>query len=96
MDPKKVADLAGRFSKAGKGLGIGGGLLAAAAGGLYMLYESMYTVDGGHRAVIFSRLGGMQKDVLAEGLHFRLPWFQYPIIYDIRARPRKIGSPTGT
>ena len=24
------------------------------------------------------------------------PWFQYPIIYDIRARPRKISSPTGS
>merc|ERR1712077_149521 len=33
---------------------------------------------------------------LAEGLHFKLPWFQYPIIYDIRARPRKITSPTGS
>merc|ERR1712176_724905 len=32
----------------------------------------------------------------AEGLHFRLPWFQYPIVYDIRARPRKITSPTGS
>lgn len=27
---------------------------------------------------------------------FRLPWFQYPIIYDIRARPRRIMSPTGS
>merc|ERR1719188_2539341 len=33
---------------------------------------------------------------MAEGLHFRIPWFQYPIIYDIRAKPRKITSPTGS
>jgi len=26
----------------------------------------------------------------------RIPWFQYPIIYDIRSRPRKISSPTGS
>lgn len=26
----------------------------------------------------------------------RIPWFQYPIIYDIRSRPRKIISPTGS
>lgn len=26
----------------------------------------------------------------------RLPWFQWPIIYDIRSRPRKISSPTGS
>lgn len=25
-----------------------------------------------------------------------MPWFQYPIIYDIRAKPRKIVSPTGS
>lgn len=56
----------------------------------------MFTVDGGHRAIIFSRLSGVQKEVYAEGLHFRLPWFQYPVIYDIRSRPRKISSPTGS
>ncbi|KFO57781.1 Prohibitin-2, partial [Corvus brachyrhynchos] len=45
----------------------------------------------------FTRIGGVQQDtILAEGLHFRTPWFQYPIIYDIRARPRKISSPTGS
>ena len=27
---------------------------------------------------------------------FRVPWFQYPILYDIRARPRIIKSPTGS
>lgn len=26
----------------------------------------------------------------------RIPWIQYPIIYDIRSRPRKISSPTGS
>jgi hypothetical protein len=29
-------------------------------------------------------------------IHCRIPWFQYPIIYDIRTRPRKIASPSGT
>jgi prohibitin 2 len=53
-------------------------------------------VEGGHRAIIFSRLTGVQSDTYSEGLHFRLPWFQYPIIYDIRSRPRKISSPTGS
>lgn len=53
-------------------------------------------VDGGHRAIIFNRIGGIQNDIYSEGLHFRIPWFQYPIIYDIRSRPRKISSPTGS
>jgi len=56
----------------------------------------MYTVDGGHRAILFSRLTGVGSEVFREGLHFRIPWFQYPIIYDIRARPHKISSPTGS
>lgn len=56
----------------------------------------MYTVDGGHRAIMFNRIGGIQDYSLSEGLHFRVPWFQYPVIYDIRARPRKITSPSGS
>lgn len=53
-------------------------------------------VEGGHRAIIFNRLSGIQKEIYPEGLHFRIPWFEYPIIYDIRSRPRKISSPTGS
>ena len=26
----------------------------------------------------------------------RIPWFHYPIVYDIRSKPRKIISPTGS
>ncbi|CAD5115209.1 DgyrCDS4202 [Dimorphilus gyrociliatus] len=96
MDPKKMNEFAGRVRAGGKGAGIGLGFLAAAGGLAYTLYQSMYTVEGGHRAIIFSRLGGIQKDIYTEGLHFRIPWFQYPIIYDIRTRPKKISSPTGS
>merc|ERR1712012_1514807 len=53
-------------------------------------------MGGGHRAIIFSRLSGIKQDIYVEGLHFRIPWFQYPIIYDIRARPRKLTSRTGS
>ncbi|OAD55315.1 Prohibitin-2 [Eufriesea mexicana] len=60
------------------------------------IWSSMYTVDAGHRAIIFSRLGGIQQDIFAEGLHFRIPWVHWPIIYDIRSRPRKLSSPTGS
>ena len=42
------------------------------------------TVEGGHRAIIFNRIGGVGRDIYTEGLHFRVPWFQYPVIYDIR------------
>ena len=29
-------------------------------------------------------------------LRYRIPWFQRPIIYDIRARPKLLTSPTGS
>ena len=87
-----------------------GGLAWAAANSVYTgelltkcLYEMIplvtplhITVEGGHRSIIFSRIGGVQPDVYSEGLHFKVPWFQWPIIYDIRSKPKKISSPTGS
>jgi prohibitin 2 len=95
---EKLNEFAGKFGKGGapRGLGTGIKLLAAAVAGVYGIQQSLYTVEGGHRAIIFSRLAGVQTDIMTEGLHFRVPWFQYPIIYDIRSRPRKISSPTGS
>lgn len=96
MAQSKLNDLANMFGKGPKGVGTGLKLFALAGAAVYGVSQSMFTVEGGHRAIIFSRLGGIQKEIFAEGLHFRLPWFQYPIIYDIRSRPRKISSPTGS
>lgn len=96
MDKNKLTDLANRVLKGSRGASLGIGVIAAVGSAAYGLYQSMYTVEGGHRAIIFSRIGGIQSDIFREGLHLRIPWFQYPIIYDIRARPRKISSPTGS
>jgi len=79
-----------------KGAGLGAGTIAVAAGLAYGASQAFYTVDGGHRSIMFNRIGGIQNVILHEGLHFRIPWFQYPIIYDTRARPHKITSLTGT
>jgi prohibitin 2 len=62
----------------------------------YGAYESVYTVEGGHRAVVYSRITGVGEKVFGEGLHFKLPWFDRPIIYDIRTRPHQMQSLTGT
>ncbi|XP_067946943.1 prohibitin-2-like [Watersipora subatra] len=91
-----MEDIGGRVARGGKGAGVGVGLLGAIGAAAIGLYQSVYTVEGGHRAVMFNRVTGVQKDIYKEGIHFRVPWFQYPIIYDIRARPRKIVSPTGS
>ncbi|OXA57636.1 Prohibitin-2 [Folsomia candida] len=96
MAQSKLNDLAGRLGKNPRGLGLGLKLLAVAGAGVYGISQAMYTVEGGQRAIIFNRIGGVGNDIMTEGLHFRVPWFQYPIIYDIRSRPRKISSPTGS
>jgi len=71
-------------------VGLGG--LGLAYGGSSMLFN----VDGGHRAVMFHRFGGVQKTIKAEGTHILVPWFMKPIIYDVRAKPRSIQSMTGS
>jgi prohibitin 2 len=67
------------------------------AGGLgYGAYNSVYTVDGGHRAVVFNRFTGMKNVVYGEGLNFNIPWFEWPTIYDIRTRPVNLQTLTGS
>lgn len=90
MDPR---DTLKRIKKGGGAIGAIG---AVVIGGGYLISNCFYTVDGGHRAIKFSRIGGIQKDIYKEGLHFRIPWFEYPIIYDIRSKPRKLTSLTGS
>ena len=69
----------------------------AAAGVLgYGAYNSVYTVQGGHRAVMFNRLTGMKPNVYGEGLNFNIPWFERPYIYDIRTRPCNLQTLTGS
>jgi len=72
------------------GAGIG------ALGIAYGVNASLYTVEGGHRAVKFNRLTGVGEEIYSEGLHFAVPWLEWPLIYDIRARPYQIRSETGT
>jgi len=53
-------------------------------------------VDGGHRAIKYKRISGVSRNIYAEGTHFNIPWFETPVIYDVRAKPRNIASLTGT
>uniref|UniRef100_A0A671DWI0 Prohibitin n=1 Tax=Rhinolophus ferrumequinum TaxID=59479 RepID=A0A671DWI0_RHIFE len=88
---QNLKDLAGRLPSGPRGMGTALKLLLGAGAVAYGVRESVFTVEGGQRAIFFNRIGGVQQDtVLAEGLHFSI------IIYDIRARPRKISSPTGS
>ncbi|KAG5735365.1 Prohibitin-2 [Termitomyces sp. T112] len=80
----------------GKGFFAGSGLLITFIAGGLALNASLFNVDGGHRAIKYTRLHGVRKEIYNEGTHFNIPWFETPIIFDIRAKPRNVGSLTGT
>ncbi|XVF14865.1 hypothetical protein REPUB_Repub09cG0097800 [Reevesia pubescens] len=71
-------------------IGVLGGL------GIYGVANSIYNVDGGHRAIVFNRIGGIKDKVYSEGTHLMVPWFERPIIYDVRARPHLVESTSGS
>ncbi|AQZ17407.1 PHB2 (YGR231C) [Zygosaccharomyces parabailii] len=72
------------------------GALFLLGGGALFLNNALFNVDGGHRAIVYSRLGGISSSIYPEGTHFVFPWFETPIIYDVRAKPRNVASLTGT
>jgi len=53
-------------------------------------------VDGGSRAVKYSRISGVKPDIYPEGTHLAIPWVETAIQFDVRARPRNVSSLTGT
>ncbi|KAK9381897.1 band 7 family-domain-containing protein [Kockiozyma suomiensis] len=72
------------------------GLAVAALLGSWAISNSLFNVDGGHRAIKYTRLSGVRPEIYPEGTHFKLPWFETPVTYDVRARPRNVASLTGT
>ena len=63
---------------------------------VYIVFSDFFIVDAGHRAIKFNRLTGLGDLVYAEGTHFMIPWFERPIIYDVRTKPRTMVSLTGS
>lgn len=86
----KVPKVPGGAASALLRVGIIGGL------GLYAAANSLYNVEGGHRAIVFNRLVGIKDKVYPEGTHIMIPWFERPIIYDVRARPHLVESTSGS
>ena len=55
------------------------------------------TVQPGHLGVVYNRIGGLANtSTLKEGLNFVIPWFQRPVIFDIRTRPQLINTQSGS
>ncbi|PSR99404.1 band 7 family-domain-containing protein [Coniella lustricola] len=72
------------------------GLIALLAGGSLVVSNSLFNVDGGHRAIKYKRISGVGKEIYNEGTHLKLPWFEQEVVYDVRAKPRNVSSLTGT
>lgn len=99
MDQGKQAVENMKKMKMPKGSGAAGSLAAAGvlvAGGAYGLYNCLYSVPAGHRAIMFNRISGISDKVESEGTHFMIPWLDRPIYFDIKTRPRNIQSLTGS
>lgn len=61
-----------------------------------LVSTAMYNVEGGQRAIIFDRLSGVKQQVIGEGTHFLVPWLQRPVFFDIRTKPKRIDTVTGS
>lgn len=55
-----------------------------------------WTVEPGHRAIIYNRIYGVLDRVYTEGTHFCVPFIERPIIYDVRTKPRTLVSLSGS
>lgn len=63
----------------------------------YGAYNSLFTVDAGHRAIIYNKISGVaDQRIYSEGTHFKMIFLDRPIVYDVRTQPRVITSLTGT
>jgi len=76
------------FSKGAISLGLLGTAFA------YGTYKCVFTVEAGHNGLIFSKFYGLKEQVLREGWHLRIPYFEQPAIYDVRTKPRVIQTVT--
>ena len=71
-------------------------MMGGIAGTGFLAYNSFFTVQGGERAVLWSRIAGVKDYVYGEGMHPKLPFMEYPVHFDVRTRPRNVQSLTGS
>jgi prohibitin 2 len=45
---------------------------------------------------MFNRVYGVMPNIYPDGTHFRIPWVEWPVIYDCRTKPLVINSTTGS
>lgn len=78
------------------GIFAGFGGLIFLGGAAFLAQNALFNVDGGQRAILYSRISGVMNQIYPEGTHIIMPWIQRPVVFDVRAKPRNVSSLTGT
>ncbi|TNV75563.1 hypothetical protein FGO68_gene4524 [Halteria grandinella] len=53
----------------------------------YILYrQCLFTVDAGHRVILFNKFKGIEPNIYAEGIHFKTPFITKVIDFDVRTQ----------
>jgi hypothetical protein len=47
-------------------------------------------VPGGYSAVLFNKYSGTRNETYGEGMHFKWPFLEVPILFDLRATARYV------
>lgn len=75
---------------------VANGLITAGVIGVGVGSAFFFIVQPGEVKIKFNRFRGVQKQVYREGLHFRIPFVENMITYDVRIKPVDISSETIT
>ena len=70
------------------GLSLNVGLLA------FLGYNSIYNVNPGQKAFKFNKIRGVGEATFKEGIHFKIPWFERQVVYNVRSTPSTFTSGT--
>jgi prohibitin 2 len=69
---KKLQSMANQAGKGGgpspKGLAGGVGSIFLLGGAILVANNALFNVDGGHRAIKYTRIGGVSKEIYSEGM----------------------------
>jgi prohibitin 2 len=62
----------------------------------WTLYNSIYFVQGGFRAVKFNAITGLYEGTFGEGANLAIPFLETPVIFDIRNKPAEVITSSGS
>ena len=58
--------------------------------------QALYNVEPGHKAFKFNKYFGVREMTYKEGIHFKVPWLEKPVFYNVKSQPKEFSSITGS